>query len=163
MNKSLFGISRLFSAGLLLAVQYFLGFFVFHLPGWPVFQGVGWGIWVLALVLGIAPIFILRQQGRSPKGKSYIETTRLVDTSLYAVVRHPQYLSFILLALSLALIAQHWLVFLPGVFSAALVYWAIQDADREGVEKFGDDYRRYMRRVPQINLVLGVLQRINRR
>lgn len=143
-------------SGILIVVQYILAFFVYKLPGWPVLQWVGWGIWVLALLFGIAPIFILRQKGGPPKGKSYVETTRLVDTSLYAVVRHPQYLGVILFALSLALIAQHWLVILFGVISATLMYLEIQAADREGIAQFGDEYRAYMRRVPQINIPLGV-------
>jgi len=51
------------------------------------------------------------------KGKSYVGTTRLVDTSLYAIVRHPQYLGGILFNLMLMLLAQHWLVILLlGIF-----------------------------------------------
>ncbi len=75
----------------LILAQYILAFF-FNLPGWKPLQWVGWAIWVLSLVFGIAPIFILRQKGGVAKGKSYVETTHLVDTSMYAIVRHPQYL-----------------------------------------------------------------------
>ncbi|MBN2085536.1 MAG: isoprenylcysteine carboxylmethyltransferase family protein [Anaerolineales bacterium] len=150
-------------SGILIFIQYILAFFVYKLPGWPVLQGIGWGIWVLALIFGIAPIFILRLKGGPPRGKSYVETTRLVDTSLYAVVRHPQYLGIILFAASLALIAQHWLILLPGVVSAILMYLEIQAADREGIEQFGDAYREYMRRVPQINIPLGLFRMIRNR
>jgi len=35
-------------------------------------------------------------EGGVKEGESYVKTTRLVDESLYAVVRHPQYLGGIL-------------------------------------------------------------------
>jgi protein-S-isoprenylcysteine O-methyltransferase Ste14 len=143
--------------------QYILAFFVYTLPGWPPLQVVGWGIWVISAVFGIAPIFILGRRGGVPEGKSYVETTQLVDTSLYAIVRHPQYLAGILFNISMMLLAQHVVVVLLGLASAILLYLDIQDADRKGIEQFGEEYRGYMRRVPQVNFVLGLLRRMRSR
>ncbi len=145
-------------ASILLIIQYILAFFIYKLPGYPALQWVGGAIWVLSLIFGIAPIFVLRRGGGVAKGKSYVETTRLVDTSLYAIVRHPQYLSGILFNLALMLLAQHWLVILLGAISAALIWLDIQAADQDAVEKFGDEYRQYMQRVPQTNLLLGIFR-----
>jgi protein-S-isoprenylcysteine O-methyltransferase Ste14 len=97
------------------------------------------------------------------KGKSYVETTHLVDISLYAIVRHPQYLAGILFNVSMMLLAQHWLVILLGVISAVLIYADIQAADQEGIEKFGDEYRRYMLRVPQVNFLIGGVRLLRRK
>ena len=145
-------------ACLLIAAQYILAFFIYKLPGIPVLQWIGWSIWVLSLVFGIAPIFILGKRGGVAKGKSYVKTTRLVDTCLYAIVRHPQYLSGILFSLALMLLAQHWLVILMGVISCIIIWLDIQVADRDGIEKFGQEYRQYMQRVPQINFILGIMR-----
>jgi protein-S-isoprenylcysteine O-methyltransferase Ste14 len=145
-------------ASILIITQYILAFFVYKLPGLPILQWIGWSIWVLSVIFGIAPIFILRGRGGVAKGKSYVETTHLVDTSLYAIVRHPQYLAGILFNLSMMLLAQHWLVILLGVISAVLIYVDIRAADREGIEKFGDEYREYMQRVPQVNFLLGIIR-----
>ena len=147
-------------ASIFLVAQYVLAFFIFKLPGFAWLQWVGWIIWVLSLIFGVAPIFILRQKGGVSKGKSYVNTTQLVENSLYAVVRHPQYLGGILFNLSLMLLAQHWLVIVLGIFSAALIWLDIQAADQEGIEKFGDEYREYMQRVPQINFLLGIVRLI---
>lgn len=144
--------------GILTVAQYILTFFIYKLPGQRALQWVGWAIWMLALVFGFGPIFILRRRGGVAKGKSYIATTRLVDTSLYAIVRHPQYLGGILLNLSLMLLAQHWLVILLGAASALFIWLDIQAADRDCIEKFGDQYRQYMQRVPQVNIPLGVIR-----
>jgi protein-S-isoprenylcysteine O-methyltransferase Ste14 len=150
-------------ASTLLVAQYILAFFIYKLPGLPALQWIGGGIWVLSVVFGVAPILILRRRGGVAKRKSYVETTRLVDTSLYAIVRHPQYLAGILFNLSLMLLAQHWLVILLGAISAVLIYADVQKADQEGIEKFGDAYRSYMQRVPQVNFLSGSLRLLRRK
>jgi protein-S-isoprenylcysteine O-methyltransferase Ste14 len=150
-------------ASILIVAQYILAFFVYKLPGLPALQWIGWGVWALSAIFGIVPIFILRRRGGVAAGKSYVETTHLVDTSLYAIVRHPQYLAGILFNVSMMLLAQHWLVVLLGVISAVLIYADIQAADREGIEKFGDKYRRYMQRAPQVNFLLGSVRLLRRK
>lgn len=147
---------------ILIVAQYILAFFVLKMPGLKVLQILGWGIWALSVIFGFAPIFILRKYGGVACGKSYVHTTKLVDSSLYAIVRHPQYLSGILLSLALMLLAQHWLVILIGIVSMILVYQAIREADREGLEKFGKIYQDYMERVPQVNFLLGIFRLVQR-
>jgi protein-S-isoprenylcysteine O-methyltransferase Ste14 len=146
----------------LIVAQYILAFFVLKLPGMKVLQIMGWGIWILSAIFGFAPFYILRKYGGVASGKSYVHTTKLVDTSLYAIVRHPQYLSGILFNLALMLLAQHWLVILIGVVSMILIYQTIRDADREGLEKFGELYKDYMKRVPQMNFLLGIFRLIRK-
>jgi protein-S-isoprenylcysteine O-methyltransferase Ste14 len=154
--KSWRGSGGILSASILIVAQYILAFFVFKLPGLKALQCVGWGIWVLSVIFGIGPIIILHRHGGVEKGKSYVHTTKLVDTNLYAIVRHPQYLGGMLFNLALMLLAQHWLVILIGIISMGLIYQDIQAADQEGLDKFGDDYHRYMQRVPQMNFLLGI-------
>jgi protein-S-isoprenylcysteine O-methyltransferase Ste14 len=74
-----------------------------------------------------------------------------VDSGLYAIVCHPQYVAGVLLNLSLMLLCQHWLVITLGLISMALIYLDIQDADKDGIDKFGDEYRNYIQRVPRAN------------
>jgi protein-S-isoprenylcysteine O-methyltransferase Ste14 len=152
-------LSAIHIAGILVVAQYILAFFVYNLPGNKALQYAGWAVWVPALISGIGPIYILRRKGGVAKGKSYVETTRLVETSLYAIVRHPQYLGGMLFNLALMLMAQQWLVFLIGIVSMGLIYHGMRDADQD-IEKFGDDYRQYMQRVPQINFPLGIFRHI---
>ena len=162
MKKRKFsGISLV--ASILFVTQYFLAFFVYKLPGLPTLQWLGWGIWVISVVFGIAPIFILRSQGGVAKGQSYVKTTQLVDSSLYAIVRHPQYLAGMLFSIAMMLLAQHWVVILIGIVSTTLFYIDTQDADQEGIEKFGEAYREYMQRVPRTNFLLGILRIIQQR
>ena len=52
---------------------------------------LGWGVWMLSIFMGMAPIVILKRRGGVPKGRSYMHTSRLVTDGLYGIVRHPQY------------------------------------------------------------------------
>jgi protein-S-isoprenylcysteine O-methyltransferase Ste14 len=148
----------------LLLLQMGLAFFVFHEPMLPGLRVAGWIIWALGSVFAIVPIFALRTRGRVPDGKSYMETTALVDAGIYAIVRHPQGgTAGILLNLALPLIGQHWLLVLLAAVGAILIYLDTFNADQACIEKFGEEYVRYMQRVPRVNFVTGSLRLLAQR
>lgn len=76
------------------------------------------------------------------------------------IVRHPQYVAGILFNVALMFLAQHWLIIGMGIVSASLIHLDIRQADRDGLEKFGAEYRYYMQRVPRANFVLGLFRLI---
>jgi protein-S-isoprenylcysteine O-methyltransferase Ste14 len=100
--------------------------------------------------LGVIPIITFHRRGGVSKEQEYVHTTVLVDSGIYAVVRHPQYLSFMLINVGLMLIAQHWLVIAMGAVAVVLNYIIALEADQAGIEKFGDAYRRYMQKVGSV-------------
>ncbi len=114
------------------------------------------------VVFGWLPMGEFRRRGGVKEGESYMKTTRLVDTGVYSIVRHPQYVTFILWAIAGMLLFQHWIVILLGIPVIPLVYIDLIKADEDAIEKFGDDYRRYMERVPRSNFLLGIIRRIRR-
>ena len=70
----------------------------------------GVGLYVISgLIFGMLPIFEFRKKGKVKKGKSYIYTTKIVDTGIYSIVRHPQFITWILWAIAGMLIFQHWI------------------------------------------------------
>ncbi|MGC9333055.1 MAG: methyltransferase family protein [Anaerolineae bacterium] len=144
---------------LLLLLQMGLAFFVFRQPMLTGLRVAGWVIWTLGSIFAIVPIFALRTGGRVPQGKSYMETTALVDTGIYAIVRHPQGgTAGILLNLALALIGQHWSLVLLAAVGAILIYLDTFSADEACIDKFGEEYVGYMQRVPRVNFVMGLLR-----
>jgi protein-S-isoprenylcysteine O-methyltransferase Ste14 len=148
----------------LLLLQMGLAFFVFREPMLPRLRLAGWVIWAVGSVFAIWPIFALRTRGRVPEGRSYMETTALVDTGIYAVVRHPQGgTAGILLNLALPLIGQHWLLVLLAAVGAILIYMDTFNADKACIDKFGEEYMRYMQRVPRVNFVAGLLRLLAQR
>ena len=124
---------------------------------------LGWLVMTVSAVFGWLPIRAFRERGGVPEGKSYLHTTVLVDTGIYSVVRHPQYLAGGLLSLALVLLSQYgW----NAVLLAPVVAGTLLDserADRRLVEKFGEDYGLYMERVPALDLVTGSLRLLGRR
>lgn len=143
----------------LFVLQMILAFFVFQNDKIPALRVAGWGIWGLGTLFAIVPILALRARGRVPAGKSYMETTALVQTGLYAIVRHPQGgTAGILLNLALPLIGQHWLLVVLAAVGMVLIYVDTFQADRACIRKFGQEYVRYMRRVPRVNFVAGLLR-----
>jgi len=124
---------------------------------------VGVALYVLSgIIFGMLPVMELRKQGRVRQGKSYIYTTQLVDTGVYSIVRHPQYVTFILWAIAGMLLFQHWIVILSGIPIIPLTYIDLVKADKDAMEQFGGDYQDYMKRVPRANFLLGIIRRLHR-
>ena len=137
---------------------------VFSQPGSEAIRWIGYTLWWAGAVLGWLPIFILRSKGNVPRGKGYVHTTTLVETGLYAIVRHPQMGSaWMLMCLSLMLITQHWSSAALGIPAMILVYLDLLKADQRCIEKFGAAYRQYMHRVPRVNFVAGLIRLLARR
>jgi len=119
----------------------------------------GVGLYVFSgMIFGLLPVFEFRRRGEVKKGQSYIYTTKLVDTGIYSIVRHPQYVTFMLFAFAGMLLFQHWTVILLGIPIFPLTYFDLVKADRDAIGKFGDDYKAYMKQVPRANFLLGLLR-----
>jgi len=134
--------------------------FVLPVGGTRWLVAVGWALFAFSAVLGWLPILTFRLRGRVAKGKSYIHTTELVTSGIYSIVRHPQFFAADLLAAAVMCIAQHWSVVAAGVVAVATNHLTMQKADDDLVDKFGDPYRDYMRRVPRWNLATGIFRRL---
>jgi protein-S-isoprenylcysteine O-methyltransferase Ste14 len=103
-----------------------------------------------------------RKRGGAPEGESIVHTTVLVDSGVYAVVRHPQYLGFMLIVLSFVLMSQHWFSVFSGVGGCVLFYIDVRREEQNNIRKFGDEYRRYMQEVPGLNILIGVFRLLRR-
>jgi protein-S-isoprenylcysteine O-methyltransferase Ste14 len=125
---------------------------------------IGLVVWIFGMVLVIAPIIMFPRRGGVAKGKSFVDTTRLVDTGIYAIVRHPQYTGGIYaIFLATFLLYPHWLFGVLGVIGTAVVYMGCREEDQRLIEKFGNDYAAYMKRVPRMNFVLGLVRVLRQR
>ncbi len=124
----------------------------------------GVGLYVLSgLIFGWLPVIEFRKKGKVRSGKSYIHTTQLVETGIYSIVRHPQYVTFMLWAIAGILLFQHWIIILLGAPIFPLTYIDLIRADEEAIRKFGEDYRTYMKKVPRANFLLGIIRVVLRR
>lgn len=121
---------------------------------------IGWIVWAVGMVLVMAPIIMFPRRGGVAKGKSFVHTTKLVDSGIYSVVRHPQYLGGILaLFLANLLFYPHWLFVVLGVPGSLILYFSTTWEEKRLIKQFGDDYVDYMQRVPRINIIQGIIRR----
>ena len=145
-------------ASVLTVAQIVLAFFLYQ-PGSEALEWAGWICLWTAGFFGVLPIITFRRKGGVLKGKSYIKTTVLVDTGIYAIVRHPQMgVSWMLICPGVMLIAKHWSSVVLGVLAMVLAYLDLMKADQRCIEKFGDAYERYMQKVPRVNFVAGIIR-----
>ncbi len=122
---------------------------------------LGWLVIFISGIFGWLPIFTFRSRGEV-QGRSYVDTTVLVDSGIYSIVRHPQYLAGVLICFALPLITWHWLVILLGIASLGMYWWSAIVEEERNLKKFGDAYLEYQRRVPRFNFFLGLGRAVNR-
>ena len=68
----------------------------------------------------------------------------LVTTGPYRWIRHPFYDAGVMLIISVGLMAANWLIALFGLSFAVVVAIRLPKEERNLIEKFGGQYRRYM-------------------
>lgn len=124
---------------------------------------LGWTILAFALVLGWRARVAFETEGQSREGDSWLHTQTVVSSGVYAVVRHPMYLSFLLVPLTLVCLSQHWLNAVLGAVVMGLLYNDMRREEKSNIERFGDDYRNYMAQVPRMNLLAGIVRLVRRR
>jgi protein-S-isoprenylcysteine O-methyltransferase Ste14 len=149
-------------ASLLFISQIIVGIYLlFEVSQNEIVAYAGVALYVLSgIVFGMLPVMEFRKKGRVRQGKSYIHTTQLVDTGIYSIVRHPQYVTFILWAFAGMLLFQHWIIILLGIPIVPLTYIDLLRADKDAIEKFGEDYTAYMNKVPRANFLLGIIRHL---
>jgi len=119
--------------------------------------------WLVAMVLIFLPMLTLHRKGQVPSGESFVRTETLVDSGIYALVRHPLYLGWVLMYLVVFLFNPNWLLAAIGVLGAGCVYAFTRQEEQLLIEKFGESYRHYRQRVPGFNLLAGTIRRLGER
>jgi protein-S-isoprenylcysteine O-methyltransferase Ste14 len=138
--------------------QIVLCFILYNKNGNSIVRNIGWIVLWISAIFGWLPIYTFKKYGKVQKGKAYVHTTQLVDKGVYAIVRHPQYLAGILLAIALLLIAQHWLIGILGIVLIFIYYENTYDEEKKVIEKIGEDYKQYIKKVPRLNFILGIIR-----
>ncbi|MFQ6084665.1 MAG: isoprenylcysteine carboxylmethyltransferase family protein [Candidatus Bathyarchaeia archaeon] len=108
--------------------------------------GVGVGISSLLLLL-----WVHRSLGRYWSTELVVkEGHELVTSGPYRWVRHPMYSVSFTLFIALSIVSANWLLSLLTVITIISVYARIGKEEAMMVERFGDEYRDYMRRTGRL-------------
>ena len=146
--------------GPLLIAQFIMVFFFYNYYHLDIFTWIGWGIIIFfPSLIGLhKKEFKNKGEIHKDKSMSFINTTKLVDTGVYSIIRHPLWLCWILLSISLTLISQYWLIVIFAISICSIVYGETYLLDKGLVEKFGEEYKKYKKKVPRMNLILGLIK-----
>lgn len=122
-----------------------------------------WAVWALGLVLLVLPTSTLRRHGGVTREASYIHTRNPVQTGIYALVRHPQYLGWTLMYYPLVGFKPHALLALVAVLGTVTRHRISRQEDRRLIGQFGQRYEAYMASTPGMNLLAGIVRLVRRR
>jgi protein-S-isoprenylcysteine O-methyltransferase Ste14 len=129
-----------------------LDFANYTLPGW-----AGW----LGLLIMIGALVVFWRAhidlGRNWSPTLQIrEDHKLVTNGIYQYIRHPMYASQWLWVIAQALLLQNWIAGLGGFISFLPMYLLrVGPEEQMMMDKFGDEYRRYMERTGRVLPRLG--------
>ena len=143
-DKRYHGIYRFFS---------FESIFLICFLNWPVWfkdvfstqQIVSWILLIGSLVFAIWGVILLYKMGKPTEG--HLErTTKIVSTGLYGYIRHPLYLSLILFGFGAMSKDPGYIQIILALVNFIALYLTCRAEEGEMIKKFGDEYRKYMKK-----------------
>jgi protein-S-isoprenylcysteine O-methyltransferase Ste14 len=112
------------------------------LPEWIRWLGVGFG---LLCVTGIYWLFSTIGNGITPTSATRREH-KLVTSGPYRWVRHPLYTFGSSMFIAFGMMADNWFIALLGILAFLAMASRTPKEEANLIEKFGDEYREYMKR-----------------
>jgi protein-S-isoprenylcysteine O-methyltransferase Ste14 len=142
-GKRYHGIARFFAFESILILG-FLNYPVWFKDPFSVQQVLSWILLILSIIVAIAGIRIFLIKG---KPKEQIEdTSRLVTSGLYKYIRHPMYLSLILLGTGAYFKDTGFPQWLFALINLAAIILTAKIEEKEMIAKFGNEYREYIKK-----------------
>jgi len=133
----------------LFALEAILGMFLVNVHDWFVhpfawYQIVSWILLFSSLVPIIAGVYLLRHVGKPTDALE--ATTQLVQSGIYRFIRHPLYISLLLLAWGIFFKSPSLLDGCLAAIATAFLYATARADEAECLIKFGEDYAKYMKK-----------------
>jgi len=127
--------------------------------GW--LQTIGFILFIPSALLVLGAIITLEHKGKSKTSKSPVfaspqESNILVDTGLYGIVRHPMLLGMVIWSFALIFVFQSITSMILGMIAVFCFGMASKKEDEFNMEKFGENYKEYMKKVPRWNFWKGL-------
>ncbi len=120
------------------------------------FRALGIALLLISPCFFIPPFYILAKSEKTGVSTSYMHTSILVKQSVYRIVRHPQYLGYILLNAGIMLIVQSKITIVLMIISIGAFIATAQEEEKLLEKRFGDEYVQYSHNVPRFNFLIGL-------
>jgi len=156
--------SRLHIIALALFAPFWFGGIILYiiLPSWIMFLSIPLPDWFRLIMVGVTALSIpFTLWGYRTLGKNWVhalesskflerKSETLVTSGPYHYVRNPIYLGSFTFIVALALVASNWLLLLPTLVLITIIYAQIAKEELMLIDRFGDEYREYMKRTPRL-------------
>jgi protein-S-isoprenylcysteine O-methyltransferase Ste14 len=106
-------------------------------------QIISWILLIFSAYVGLAGFLLLKRRGKSTG--NFENTTILIKSGVYSLIRHPLYFSLFLLGTGVMMKDPDLPALILGVINLIAVYLTAMTEEKEMVEKFGEPYREYMK------------------
>jgi protein-S-isoprenylcysteine O-methyltransferase Ste14 len=121
---------------------------------------IGYIIISIAFAFMAAGSIILYEGGDTKKKKR--PRIRFIEKGIYTVVRHPVYLGLMLLFIGMMFISDlRWSSILAFPSVVTMYYYTIKE-EQIFLERFGDEFEDYLKRVPRLDIFLGIYRLIKK-
>lgn len=109
--------------------------------------------WYFRFIVFIIIIFIAGYFSQRAHRKVFKERRQkliVIKTDVYAIIRHPMYFGSILLYLGFVILSFSLIALLVFIIIIIFYYYLCCFEERILIEKLGDEYKNYMKKVPML-------------
>ncbi len=86
---------------------------------------------------------------------------KLITTGIYGIVRHPLHLAFWGEVCGMGIISKNPFAIIPILILTAVILLRDKIEDDKLERKFGREFLDYRKRIPGLNIIRGILQKLN--
>ena len=119
---------------------------------------LGWILFFLSPIPGIMARFAFKEKGDIAKGESCLNTKKIVNNGVFGIIRNPMYFTAMMFTVGLVFISLHWLSIVFAIPIIAYFYYYMRIEEELNIKKFGNEYLDYMKKVPRLNVILGLIR-----
>lgn len=114
----------------------------FHDP-FSLHQIISWILLILSAYFGLAGYLLLKRKGKS--AQNFENTSVLVKSGVYSLIRHPLYFSLFLLGTGVMMKNLSITSLILGAINLIAVWFTALTEEKEMAEKFGEPYKEYVK------------------
>ncbi len=106
-------------------------------------QIISWILLILSAYSGLAGYFLLKRKGKS--SQSFENTSVLVKSGIYSLIRHPLYFSLFLLGTGVMMKNPAPPALILGGINLIAVWFTALAEEKEMIDRFGESYKEYIK------------------
>jgi protein-S-isoprenylcysteine O-methyltransferase Ste14 len=141
-HKRYHGVARFFAFESIFILT-LLNYRVWFRDPFSVTQIISWILLFSSVYFAIAGYILLKEIGK-PKGGNFEDTTVIVKTGFYRYIRHPLYMSLLILGTGVMMKQPEAIQLCLGAVNLIAIWLTARIEENEMIVRFGDDYKTYM-------------------